>query len=376
MEQPLGEDWKLLLALFPGEWEQSAILSGALERLRGFASASDLLRVLLLHVGLGYSLRETAVRARQSGLADVSDVAILKRLRKAEPWWRQMCLELLRENGFALQTDTRGWNLRAVDSTIVKEPGRTGGLWRIHYSLRLPELDCDHFELTPVKGQGTGETLVRAAAMAGDLVLADRGFCKPGPVVALHRQKAAVIVRLNTRSLPLYATKGRRFSLLKRIQKLNPASQAVEWPVWVRAGQQWVAGRLCVIRKSEEASQRARRKLRRKVQQGGPEPRPETLIYAGYVMVFTTLPADQFSTLEVLECYRLRWQIELVFKRLKSLAQLGSLPKYDDRSARAWLYGKLLLALIGQKLIRIGRDISPWGYPVEHSRHAQPLAPI
>jgi hypothetical protein len=47
---------------------------------------------------------------------------------------------------------------------------------------------------------------------------------------------------------------------------------------------------------------------------------------------------------------------------MKSLAQLGYLPKHDERSSRAWLYGKLLIALLGQKLMRIGRDISPWGY--------------
>jgi hypothetical protein len=63
-----------------------------------------------------------------------------------------------------------------------------------------------------------------------------------------------------------------------------------------------------------------------------------------------------------LEWYRLRWQIELVFKRLKSLAELGHLAKHDERSVRSWLYGKLLVGLLTQKLIRTGRDISPWGY--------------
>ena len=79
-------------------------------------------------------------------------------------------------------------------------------------------------------------------------------------------------------------------------------------------------------------------------------------------MLFTTVPVSSFSTTEVLEWYRARWQIELVFKRLKTLAELGSLPKYDDQSARAWLYGKLLIALLGQKLERLGSAISPWGY--------------
>jgi len=68
----------------------------------------------------------------------------------------------------------------------------------------------------------------------------------------------------------------------------------------------------------------------------------------------------------------MRWQIELVFKRLKSLAHLGHVPKRDDRSSRAWLYGKLLVTLLAQKLIRIGRDISP---QPTHSRPRRPPSP-
>jgi hypothetical protein len=78
----------------------------------------------------------------------------------------------------------------------------------------------------------------------------------------------------------------------------------------------------------------------------------------------------------VLEWYRSRWQIELVFKRLKSLAGLGHLHKYDAASARAWLYGKLLIALLCQKLARLGRDISPWGYYLPETWTRQRVAGI
>lgn len=77
-------------------------------------------------------------------------------------------------------------------------------------------------------------------------------------------------------------------------------------------------------------------------------------------MLFTTDLSTPTET--ILEWYRVRWQIELTFKRLKSLAQLGHLPKYDAQSSRAWLYGKLFVALLTQKLVRIGRELSPWGY--------------
>src|SRR5947209_4297117 len=291
--QPLDEDWNLLLSLLPTEWQQQAVLSGACERLRGFSSTSALLRTLLLHVGNGYSLRETAVRAKAAGIAEVSDVALMKRLQKAEGWLHGLCVSLLQESGWEMPAETHGFNVRALDGTLVKEPGRSGSLWRIHYSVRIPSLVCDHFELTPTKGAGTGETLGRFAASPGDLVLADRGFCKPAGVEALDRQGAAVMVRLNTSALPLLSEDGSRFALAAEIGKLKETGTEREWQVWVPGTKGRIGGRLCAIRKSEEAAVRARRHIERKAQQGGPKPKPETLQYARYVMVFTTVPASR-----------------------------------------------------------------------------------
>lgn len=372
--QILSEDWDLLVRQLPSGWENQAVLSGACERLRGFASVSHLLRTLLLHVGNGYSLRETAVRARASGLASISDVALLKRLKKSEHWLHGLCVSLLHESAWEMPAETRGFNIRALDGTLVKEPGRSGSLWRIHYSLRIPSLKCDHFELTPVRGAGTAERLGRFFAHSGDLVLADRGFCRSTGIAALDEQGAAVIVRLNTSTLPLYGSDGTRFSLLAELASLRETGQQKEWPVWIQSGQGKIAGRLCAIRKSAEEAARSQRRIRRKAQQGGPKTKPETLEYAHYVLVFTTVPASRLSTAEVLEWYRTRWQIELAFKRLKTLAQLGALPKHTDESARSWLYGKLLVALLGQKLERLGRDISPWGYRITDAWQWQRVA--
>ena len=121
------------------------------------------------------------------------------------------------------------------------------------------------------------------------------------------------------------------------------------------------------------AIKRAQRKLDIKLQ-NGKTVSPETRTYAKYVLVFTTLKAQQATAEQVLEAYRLRWQIELTFKRLKSIAQLGHVPKYDDKSSRAWLYGKLLIALLTQKMARIGKTISPWGYLLPETTNPQPMA--
>ena len=336
---------------------------------------NDMLRALLLHVGCGWSLRQTAAASKLAGIADVSDVTLLNRLRQAEGWLLHLCQQLWRENGLELAPMLNGRPLRLLDATTVKEPGRTGGQWRIHYSLRLPTMECDHFELTSVKGKGAGEKFGRFKFQPGEVVLADAGYSHPPGIATVVEQGADVCVRLNPRSMPLLNEKGKPFELLENLKTLQHAGKVREWPVWVTSGARTIEGRLCAIRKSEAAAQKAQRKLTRKQQQGKAKITAETRKYALYVVVFTTVPKQVASARQVLDCYRFRWQIELTFKRLKSIVQLGHVPKRDDQSSRAWLYGKLLVALLSQKLIRIGNSISPWGYylPAE-SEDPEPVA--
>jgi hypothetical protein len=217
----IREDWQVLVGLFPSGWEEIGRSTGAVTRLRGFESLNDLFRTLLLHVGWGWSLRETAVQAKLAGIADVSDVTLLNRLRQSEEWLRQLCRQLWKDNGVSLEPALKGQPVRLVDATVVKEPGQTGGQWRIHYSIRLPSLECDHFELTPVRGQKTGERMGRFTLRAGELVLADAGYCNPPGIAAVVSKGADVCVRLNRTALPLLDEKGRPFPLLKKIQKLG-----------------------------------------------------------------------------------------------------------------------------------------------------------
>lgn len=367
------ENWGVLRSLFPPGWEQLGRTSGAVKRLRGFASLEALLRTLLMHVGCGWSLRETAVRAKLAGIADVSDVTLLNRLRDSESWLRLLCQQLWQENGVQLQSGFHGRILRLLDATVVKEPGQTGSQWRIHYSLRLPTLECDCFDLTSTRGPETGERFGRFRFQPNELVLADAGYCHPAGIQAVVEQQADLCVRLNPHALPLWNAVGEPFLLLEALAKLRKAGEVAEWPVSVRSGKAEIAGRVCAIRKSRKAIKQALRKLEIK-QQNGKSVGQETRKYAKYVLVFTTLPAAVAGTEEILEAYRLRWQVELTFKRLKSIAQIGHVPKHDDQSSRAWLYGKLFVALLSQKLAHIGKAISPWGYLLDEKENAQCVA--
>ena len=358
----MREDWSLLVSFLPGNWRELAASTGALKGLRKNKSAENLLRVLLIHLGCGHSLRETAVRARKAQLAELSSVALWKRLRKSQDWLQALCVELFRERGVEL-AGQRGFQVRAIDATTVKEPGKSGSLWRIHYSVRLPSLACDYFKLTETEGPGTGEALRQFPIQAGDYLLADRAYSTPAGIGYATAAGGRVTVRVNTGILAFQAEDGQPFELLEKVSVLDKAGAVRAWPVRVVAPQgPPVRGRVCAIRKTEEAIQIAQQGIRKEAKRKGRQVQPQTLEFARYVIVFTTFPAADFSPAEVLEWYRLRWQVELVFKRFKSLAELGHLPKHDDDSAKAWLYGKLLVALLVEKLIGHASAISPWGY--------------
>ena len=171
------------------------------------------------------------------------------------------------------------------------------------------------------------------------MVLVDAGYSHPPGIAEVVREEAHVCVRLNPASLPLWDEPGRPFPLLKKLKALQRAGTVAEWRVWVHSGEQRIAGRLCGIRKSETAIRKAQRRLVRKQQRGKGAATSETQEYARYILVFTTLPSREVATRQVLDCYRLRWQIELTFKRLKTIVRWGHIPKQDDQSSRAGYTG-------------------------------------
>lgn len=334
------------------------------------------MRTLLLHLARGYSLHETVVRAKAAGVAELSAVALFKRLRNAEEWLKELCRALLLLNELTVPIGPKAVRLRLVDSTTVKEPGKTGSLWRLQYSFQLPEFGCDYFRLHPGEGEGTGDSFVQFPITRGDHIIGDRGYCSIAGVEHIAAHGGSVLVRLNPRSLPLFTPAGRRVPVLRRLATLRTAGQLGEWPVVVHGTKRFIPGRLCAVRKSAEAITLAEKRLKRTASRKGREIRPETWEYVKYVMVFSTFSPRRFTATDLLQWYRIRWQVELVFKRLKSLAQLGHLPKSDAQSARAWLYGKLFVVLLTEQVMRHGRTLSPSTASCRPARPAQSMARV
>ncbi|MHC4092163.1 MAG: IS4 family transposase [Planctomycetota bacterium] len=361
------ENWPFLLTFLPAGWEESARQLGALRRCRKFADAESLLRTLLIHLADGCSLRETVVRARAGNIASVSDVALLKRLRASGEWLRWLAVGLMKGWVERQPSVVFGEELciRILDGSSIQEPGATGSTWRIHYSIGLPSLQCDEVHVT---SPAVGESFKNFSVHPGDIFLADRGYAHRAGIAHVLDGGGDVIVRTNLISIPFTHADGTRFALLEKLRSLR-GTRMGDWVVFVRHNDELLPGRVCALKKNKFAAQRARTKVLRESSKKGRQPRPETLEAAGYTFVFTTLPRTTKPT-TVLELYRGRWQVELAFKRLKSLLSLGHLKKLDPQSAQAWIHGKLMVAFLIEALIAAGERFSPWGYPLPENGEA------
>lgn len=368
----LSDDWEYLMTFLPDEWEQKAKELGAMMRCRKYSNPESLLRTLFIHLADGCSLRETVVRANYGGIAVSSDVALLKRMRKSGEWLRWMAMGVKdnwMEKPPRLFTLAGHLKLRLIDGTTVQEPGSTGSTWKIHYSIGLPSLECDEVHVTSPK---TGESFKLFDVCPGDLFVGDRGYAHREGIRHVVSNGGEVLVRMNLISLSLVESDGSSYDLLGRLRTLT-GTQPGDWDAFIPVQDSLIAGRICAIRKSKEAAEKARRKAIKESRRKGHTPRPETIESAQYIFVFTTL-GREYSVSSILELYRGRWQVELAFKRLKSLIGLGHLKKTDKEAARAWIHGKLLVAFLIETLIWAGDRFSPWGYSLWPGVSKEPMS--
>ncbi len=223
----ITEDFDYLVGFLPSGWQSKAKELGALRRCRKVPDAETLLRVLLIHLAEGCSLRETSVRARKGNLIELSDVAIMNRLRLSADWFRWMNEEIMKAWVIRQATTVFGsrWNVRLVDGTYIKEPGPTGSSWRINYSINLPSLACDDLVISAARGKG--ESFLRFAVNAGDLFIGDRVYgVRPG-IFHVVNNGGDVLVRFAMKNLPLLTERRKPFNLLKHLRGLSGTRRQV-----------------------------------------------------------------------------------------------------------------------------------------------------
>jgi hypothetical protein len=346
-----NEDWQLVVDRLGGAEtiDRLARQKRAFVRPRGIASALDLLRLVLNYCLSHQGLRSTAAWASAVGLADISNVAVLYRLRQSGEWLAALVGVALAR---CLPPAGRGRVIRLIDATAVHQKGpaarRGNHVWRIHSAFDLPAERFGHFELTDHKG---GERFDRIPVEQGEIRIADRAYMQPERIAAVLAAGGDVLVRAGWKNACWLTPEGEAFDLIAALRD-NTGTGLVDRSIAVRRPHGKVLPlRLVALKKAPKDAEAARSAAQRQAQKGGHQISPQTLIAAEWMILVTSLSPEDFPTADILALYRLRWRIELAFKRLKSLVGLNGPPSADERSARPYVLAHLLMILLLEPLV-------------------------
>ena len=194
----------------------------------------------------------------------------------------------------------------------------------------------------------------------GEIRIGDRCYLQPDRMANVLDQDADVLIRAGWRNARWLDAEGQPVDLLAEFRKASERG-LIDRPIFIaRKHGKPLALRLIAVKKSGQAAEAARRTARRQARKDGYQISKGTLAAAEWVILVTSLAPEAFSTADVLALYRLRWRIELGFKRLKSLIGLKGPPSADERSARTYLLAHLLIILLLEPLIDGLEDSPRW----------------
>ena len=353
--QELTTQYARLRQELPADSAHLARQCHAFTRARVLESPEDLLYLVLLYSIADLSLREVAGICVGSG-KPLTDEAVRQRLGACAEWVTKLMGKLLPPR--ALPPGVAGpWQLVLCDGSQISGPGAQGTDYRWHLAYDPVAQQIRELRVTDVH---TGESLTRFALGPSMVVLGDRNFAKAPALVDARQQGAHVVVRMTPQYLPLWTREGSPFELVTALQAAGHQAQ-VSFALQVRDAQsgEELAVWIHALHLNEPQCNRARRRAKRQAQRRGRTAQTTTLFLSEWVLVLTTLSPDELGAEDILELYRIRWQVELVIKRYKSLLSAARVrAKRGSPLALVYLTGKLLFALLVERraLARLGNE--------------------
>ncbi len=347
-----------LIRELPDGYAEACFKEKAIQRKREISTPDDLMMLSLFHLINGCSLVEISTIAELAKIGNISDVAFMKRFEHCEDWFKWIISQLVSEGLISYQKpkSLEKYNIIGVDATTVSEKGRSRRLFRLHLAVDIFKMETlQHL----ISARDVGETLTNFTIHQDDLVIADRAYCSKIGIKHCLSGGGNFILRYRRRSFNLYNSKGDKVELLEHLQSLKN-TDVLELRLFMRNSDGTTNPvRICGIRKSLDAITKSRKRLQRQESREGIKFTEQTKDFNDYIVLISNLRGEVSAT-DILDIYRFRWQVEIYFKRLKSIMDFGELPKRRDGSIMSWLHGKLMVALLIEKMI--GKvDFSPCG---------------
>jgi len=336
----IDSTFEKLLQDLPSDLIDSAKECGAFCRQRKIENVPQLLQVVLLYGGLDLSLRETAGVLTLLGTT-ISDQAIKERLDGCRVWLSVVLRKMLPSLPVEMETRIgRRWLL--IDGSTVQVPGAKGTSYRIHLSWDWVKQEIVEIQITDNK---TGESLKLYDLQAGDIVTADRGYCRSEDCQYVLNRAGEIVIRYAPHQLTLEAEESEKFNLAGELWETtgNLYTRRVRMKRDAEGRELYLHG----YRLPPEKAAEVRRKKKAKAKHDKRVLKKETLEYAEWTLILTSFEPTEISAAEIGKMYRLRWQIEIVIKRLKSVIEIDKLrSKIKSGLSEVYLLGKSIYALL------------------------------
>lgn len=360
------DNMSLIYELMPTGWKEAAKETGALVRSRNISTPEELLRLNFLYQTSGdsYGLTSalTQISENQVGL---NKTAVQKRITNSAKWLKWILLHLCQEEKYLTEPPEwlKGYRVCLTDASDYSKQGSKNADVRFHHMVELFTLNIVEFHFTEAS---EGEKISRYEKIKPkDIVIADRAYGTIKGMEYVTEKNADFIFRLKAKSFNLYTEDGEVFDFTTFLQKSYKAGKMIDLNLFYKSGKNYHPIRICAVGKNEKDIEKSYKHIKKSnANKNRGKITDLQKIYSKYVIVATSLP-ESISTEQILELYRMRWQIELVFKRLKSIFG-GEFCAKKKEAVEAWFYGKLLLATVCEILVKRGR-FSPYNEKIDDS---------
>jgi hypothetical protein len=328
--------------------DQLAKETGALLRCRGIQTGMGLLRLVLGYGVLDYSLRMLGIWATVLQITSISKTALLRRLQKCSRWMGKLIVIALERQKLFLPKRVPV-RIKLLDATVVCQPGSKGVDWRLHFGFDVSAGCMDHVEITDGKG---AELASRFHCQPGEIWIGDRAYAITRSLAHFVFSGAGLVIRTGWNRLAWEDESGKSFDLIGWLKQadLRAEDPGREVAVWVSSTLGRFSLRLIAKSVPEVVAERARRHVRQAAKKNHHAVDERSLFTAGFILLLTNLPANHYPLQCVLDLYRFRWQVELAFKRLKSLINLDYLRAKDPQLAQVYLLSKLLAVILMERI--------------------------
>jgi len=340
------ENIERLIKKLPEGYEKAAKETGGFKKKREIKTVTDLLRLIFVYIVNGLSYIEISTISKVKGIADISDVGFMKRFSNCGKLFKEILKQLKPEATAHYKKPDKfaEYNIIELDASVVTSGGKIRKYHRLHYALNVFEMKSEQYKIT---GQEVGESLANFEIKAKDLYTGDRAYGTKKSMEHCFSGGGEFIFRIKKGAFDIYETDGvTKINLINELKNLKDDEELDMECVFINSKKKRQRVRICAMKKPKNTHET----------NGN-----DTKFMNNYIVVVTSiLDFENISAKDILDLYRLRWQVELYFKRLKSLLGFGDIPNKTPNNIEAWLNAKLIAAIL-LELTTSEVDFSPSG---------------